>query len=757
MNAIRSSLCLAAWLIIVPLEAAETKKTLTLEQTANRGDRVTFTTQIPTYSFDGEGMIVERGNGGSSKRLDPATLSDVPPAKDAPRDEARSRPDTDALAAALAKLPGMDEARAKSIVGGSGGRRAPFGGRSQRLLEVKGAWFIAGEGGLFVVRDGVATELLAPGGGEIELLTATADSSHLGFVKSNDLYTVATERGELRRVTDSGSADHFNGKLDWVYQEEVYGRGDFKGYFFSNDGKSLAFISLDESKVVAFPIADPIVANTFQAEVDLLKYPKAGDPNPIATFSLVDLATGNRRAVDLSRFAADEPILARVSFTPDSKHCLLVVQNRIQTWAELIAIDVATLTQSTWIREESPSWVERPDEPTWLKDGSFLWTSDRTGYRHFYHFAADGKLIGPVTHGDWSVTGIARVDEAAGQLWFTAKKDGAVDSNLYRVGLNGNDLVRVTPDPGTHDTQISPDGKWILDRWSSVSTPTRVRLLDAAGQVKKELAKSELTDEYAYAPTELFQVKARDGFLLDVTVTKPIPFDPRLKYPVWINTYSGPDSPTVSNRFSANAWTQFLAQNGVILLQLNVRTAAAIGRTVTSKCYKQLGVAELMDIEDAIGWVAQNPWANGKRVGITGYSYGGFITAYALTHSDKFALGIAGGGVYDWGMYDTIYTERYMDTPQRNPEGYAKTSVLKAAKDLKGHLLMHHGVNDDNVHLQNAMQFVYALQKADKSFEFMPYPESGHGIADRDQNWHFRQLEWTRIREHLLRPKGLPN
>jgi dipeptidyl-peptidase-4 len=277
--------------------------------------------------------------------------------------------------------------------------------------------------------------------------------------------------------------------------------------------------------------------------------------------------------------------------------------------------------------------------------------------------------------------------------------------------------------------------------------------------VLRELGASEVPAlaEYRTSTWELVQIPARDGFLLDAAVLKPVPFDEGQSYPVWLSTYSGPDAPSVRNRWNGSAWWQYLAQHGVIGFQVNVRTASGKGHAVISKCYRRLGEQELADLEDALAWLTAHPWADEARVGITGYSYGGFMTAYALTHSDRFALGIAGSGVYDWRLYDTIYTERYMDTPQRNLEGYDRTSVLKAAKDLKGHLVITHGTIDENVHLQNAVQLVYALQKAGaESFELMIFPEQRHGIRDADLRWHMRRLEWRAIEQHLRPPAPPP-
>ncbi len=748
--------------LLAPLVATATaKESITLEQTAGRGKRLTFTSQLKTFSFDADGMLKPDRGDDDAKRIDPKTLAEVPAkSADAAKPDTPAKPDTaekarlsdDEAIAAIAGLTDMGPENAKKLVESA---TKSIDGARTRLIFAKG--------GLYLARESSAKVLLQPGDAAPELITRPGNGDLVVFVRSNDLYGVNLVDGTLTRFSTNGSPSQLNGKLDWVYQEEVYGRGDFKGYFASPDGAHVAFLSLDESPVRDFAIVDPIVSGHFRGDLDLMKYPKAGDPNPTVALRIANASTGEARTIDLGAYEKDEPIVAAVAFTPDSRLCLAVIQDRRQSYADLLAIDPVTGAWKQWIHEQSESWVDRPEMPRWLADGSFLWQSQRTGYNHVYRYAKDGELMNAVTTGEWSVASIAAVDEAraaegakaTGELWFIGKKESAIDRDLYRCRLDGTDLARLTTDRGTHSIEISPDRNYFLDQFSSLTSPPVCRLCDRDGKVLLVLDAAKVDDGAILATWELLSVPARDGFLLDVAIQKPAGFTETDRYPLWISTYSGPDMPTLANRWSASSWNQFLAQNGVVVMQINVRTAAGIGNAVSGKCHGRLGIQELADIEDAIDFVVRERSIDPRRVGITGYSYGGFMTAFALTHSDKFALGIAGGGVYDWRMYDTIYTERYMDLPSRNAEGYAASSVLAAAKDLKGHLLFHHGVNDDNVHFQNAIQLAYALQKADKSFEFMPYPESGHGIGDRDQNWHFRQLEWNLIQRYLVNVRTL--
>ncbi|MBX3461550.1 MAG: DPP IV N-terminal domain-containing protein [Planctomycetes bacterium] len=588
---------------------------------------------------------------------------------------------------------------------------------------------------------------LAPGG------------AFASFVRRNDLFVVDAASRAQWRVTDDGAPDRFHGRLDWVYQEELYGRGDFQAHWWSPGGEALAFLSLDAAAVKPFTLVDHVPKGFLDQEravtTEVSNYPKAGDPNPTASLSVAHLGTRTVVRVDLSGFPADA-LVVRVDWTPDGKELLATIQDRIQTWAELCAVDPATGTPKRWLREESATWVNRPESPRWLADGSFLWLSERTGRRHVYRYRRGGELVGAVTAGDWQVRKIERVDEAKGVLWFEGTKDGATGRHLYRIGLDGEGLVGVTPGEGTHAYELDAAGTYLIDRWSAMDRPPTVRLLDAAtGAVVAELGaagRGEAAAKYAFAERQRLSIPARDGYLLDACVQLPVDRQPGRRLPVFLPTYSGPDAPSVRDAWSHSTYHQFLCQQGFVVLQVNVRSASGRGQAFTGTCYRQLGVQELRDLEDAVDHVVAHFDGDPERVAISGWSYGGFMAAYALTHSKKFALGLAGAGVYDWRLYDTIYTERYMRTPQENQAGYDASSVIKAAKDLHGHLVILHGTLDDNVHVQNAMQLVWALQTAGRQdFELMLYPRSRHGLHP-EVRAHGDEFQWRRL-QRLLEPR----
>ncbi|MEE2888556.1 MAG: DPP IV N-terminal domain-containing protein [Planctomycetota bacterium] len=598
------------------------------------------------------------------------------------------------------------------------------------------------DGRLWVQRTGSKIREVVAGLGETRHFGMAPDGSALSYILDNDIYIVGTKDGKPRRITTDGGVDTFNGELDWVYQEEVYGRGEFKANWWSPAGGYLAYMRIDEKGVDTFRVIDHI---DDQLVVEDIKYPKSGRINPRATLHVAAASNGKVVAVDLSKYSKkDEILIVRVGWSPKGKQVVYMVQDREQTWLDLNFADPATGKSRTVIREHSDdSWIERLPMPKWLKDGSFIWESDRTGYRHYYRYRVDGVGTA-LSKGPWSAQEIIRIDEPRNSLAFYGNtKNYSIGRHAYVVSLDGKSQKCVTKGRGHHSVSFNKAGTMVIDTFNHLANAGEQWLRSVEG---KDITKTWSADTpNTSGLPQWHQIKARDGFLLDVTYTLPKDFDPKQKYPVWINTYSGPAAPTVSDRFRGAS----RPPSPLIQFQVNVRSATKAGMHATKACYKQFGVQELKDIEDAIDWLCDNAWADASRVGMSGFSYGGFMTAYAMTHSDKIKCGVAGSGVYDWRLYDTIYTERYMQTPQNNPAGYDISSVVKAAKNLKGQLLITHGTMDDNVHLQNAIQLVYALQKAGKmNFEFMPYARSRHGFSPSVRR-HYMMLSQRFMREKL--------
>jgi dipeptidyl-peptidase-4 len=389
----------------------------------------------------------------------------------------------------------------------------------------------------------------------------------------------------------------------------------------------------------------------------------------------------------------------------------------------------------------------------WLKDGSFLWLSYRNGWTHIYHYAADGQLIKQVTTGDWDVQSLGDVNESAGTVYFTANEHSFTANQVYAVKLDGSGLKRLSTTEGNHRPSFNSGGSYFIDSWSDVNTPSQVRLYDTNGRLGRAIDenKIEALSQYKLGKPEFLNVKTRDGFTMEAMMIKPPDFDPSKKYPVMSYTYSGPQAPQVRNQWGGSTYMfhQMLAQKGYIIWICDNRTASSKGVNSAWPLYHNFGELELRDLEDGFAWLKQQPYVDASRIGLWGWSYGGFMTSYALTHSQTFKIGIAGGTVSDWRNYDSIYTERYMGTPQTNPEGYRKSAPVNFAKDLHGKLLLIHGAIDDNVHMANTIQFLYALQKAGKQAQFMVYPKSRHGVTDPILLKHLRQMMTDFILENL--------
>ncbi len=571
--------------------------------------------------------------------------------------------------------------------------------------------------------------------------TFSPNDRMIGFVRNNNMYVFDLPTQQERRLTTDGSPKILNGRLDWVYQEELYGRGNFAAYWWSPDSTMLAYLRLDENPVHEFTVVDHI---PYRQNVEVTPYPKAGDPNPIVQLGVINAAGGASRWMDTYKYHPADFLIVRVSWTPDSKKVVYQAQNREQTYLDLNFADAKDGKSNNVVRETSKAWVEVIDNPRWLKDGSFLWQSERNGWRHLYHYAPDGKLVRQLTDGKWEVRSLEGVDEEKGLVFVTSTEHSHIAPQPYRIKLDGTGLTRLATTDGAHRMVLSPANNHFVDYWSDLNTPTQTRLYDTEGKLVRIIAenKVEALKQYKLGKPELLQVKTRDGFVMEAMMLKPPDFDPKKKYPVMSFTYGGPHAPQVRNAWGGPTavWYQALAQKGYIIWVCDNRTASGKGEESTWPVYRNFGELELRDIEDGLTWLKSQPYVDGSRIGISGWSYGGFMTSYALTHSKSFKIGIAGGTVSDWRNYDTIYTERYMGTPQNNPEGYQKSSPVNAAKDLHGKLLLVHGAMDDNVHMQNTIQFVYELQKAGKQFELMVYPKSRHGVTDPLLVKHMRTL-----------------
>lgn len=582
--------------------------------------------------------------------------------------------------------------------------------------------------------------------GEERNATFSPDGSEVAFVRDHDLHLVSVTGGAERALTSGGDENHLHGELDWVYQEEVYGRGDFNAFWWSPDGKSIAWLDLDETPVPRFTIVDHI---PYHQTIEQQRYPKAGDPNPIARLMVLDVASGRSREVDTTKYPAKDRLIVDVSWTPDSRDVVVQVQNRLQTWLDLDLVDRTTGASKTILRETSPAWVEPQGSPRWIDDQTFLWLSERSGFRHLYRIRRDGTVVNRVTTGDWEVTKLDSVDAARKLVYFESTRRSSRDVDVERVNLDGTHLERLSSEPGRHSASFNPSSSMYLDRWGDLMTPLEVRLVRSNGRVVRVVDRNDvpLLGELALSRPEWVEIPTRDGFVMEGVIFKPEGFDPSRRYPVYEYVYGGPHAPMVvdrpQRRDSPRFWFhQFLTQHGWIVFIVDNRTASGKGARSAWPVWHHFGRLELRDLEDAVAWLKAKPWVDGSRFVLSGWSYGGFMTSYALTHSTAWTAGIAGGTVADWRDYDTIYTERYMGLPKDNAEGYHESSPRFAAKNLHGKLLLLHGLTDDNVHVQNTIQFAYELEKAGKDFRMMLYPKSRHHVGEPLLEKHVYLTMW---------------
>jgi dipeptidyl-peptidase 4 len=591
---------------------------------------------------------------------------------------------------------------------------------------------------------------------EEEEATFSPDGALVAFVRRNNLYVVDVAAQRERALTSDGTDDLLNGKLDWVYQEEIYGRGRFRAYWWSPDSKRVAFLQIDERPVPKYTVVDHI---PYRPALEVYGYPKAGDPNPTAKLGVARVAGGTPRWIDLSGYAASEFLIVNVDWTPDARQIVYQVQNREQTWLDLNLADSTSGTPKRVLRETTEAWVNENGSPVWLKDGTFLWLSERSGFKHLYQYRADGTPVRQLTTGRWELRTLYGADESAGSIYFAGTERSAIGVDIYRVKMDGSGMTRLSRAEGTHRATFSPSYRHYIDAWSNLTTPAQVRLHAADGSEVRAIDANPVPalTEYRLSKPELLQVKTRDGFVMEAMMIKPPDFDPSRRYPVFQHTYGGPGAQQVTNRWGGSSYLfhQLLAQHGVIVWICDNRSASGKGVESQWPIYGRLGELELRDIEDGVAWLKQQPYVDGSRILIEGWSYGGFMTAYALTHSTSFAAGIVGAPVTDLRNYDTIYTERYMKMPQNNPQGYEATSPVKAASKLHGRLLLLHGTTDDNVHVQNSVQFAYELQKAGKPFEMMLYPRSRHGFSDPRLTAHLRQTMFDFVMR-TIGGKGAP-
>ena len=562
---------------------------------------------------------------------------------------------------------------------------------------------------------------------------------YASFVRNQNLFVIDLSTGKERQLTTDGGGQVHNGEAEFIAQEEM---GQRTGYYWAPDDSAIAYKRYDESQV---PVVRRFEIYADRTDVIEQRYPAAGDPNVTVQLKIVSPATGQQRDVDLG--ANPDIYLVRADWSANSKALLYQRQSRDQKTLELVSVDAATLKQRTLLTEKSDTWTTIHDDLRFLKGrDAFLWSSERSGRNHLYLYSLDGKLLNAVTKGDWGIDNVLAVDEQAGKVYLASNRDAAVDKQTYVLALNGSTAdkpKRITQGDGWHEAAFSRNGEVFVDTYSNPSTPPQVSIRRPDGSMVDWLEHNELNDKHPYAafkadhlPTEFGTLPAKDGQTLHYSLIKPYKFDAAKRYPVYLSTYGGPHSQHVSRKWG-NYFDQYMAQQGFVVFRLDNRGSSRRERVFTDANYKRLGTVEVEDQLSGVEWLGKQSFVDAKRIGVFGWSYGGFMTLRLLSQaSDKIAMGVSVAPVTDWKLYDTHYTEQFMSTPKDNAEGYQQASIFPHVAGLKSPLLLMHGMADDNVLFTNTTRMIDALVKRNVHFELMTYPGAKHGISGTTSQRH---------------------
>lgn len=590
--------------------------------------------------------------------------------------------------------------------------------------------------------------------GKQQHATFSPDGKFVAFVRENNLFIKNLESDFEQQITDDGEKNKIiNGVADWVYEEEF---GFSKAFFWSPDGSKIAFYRFDETAVKEFTMM--MWGNLYPNPIKF-KYPKAGEDNSIVTIKVYDLINETITGMDIG--LESDIYIPRIMWT--SKENKLAIQrlNRLQNKLDILLVDATIGTSQLMYSEENERYIDITDDLTFLKNSDrFIISSEQDGFNHLYLFDLLGNLENQITSGEWDVTQFHGIDEEAGLVYFTSSESSPFNRELYVISLNGSNKKMLSQKTGTNDVKFSKKYHYFINTFSDANTPPQISVHNQTGERLRTVEQNEQlvqkTQSFGFSDRSFFTFNTADGVTLNGWMIKPNDFDSTRKYPVLMYVYGGPGSQTVRNSWGGgNAWYQYLAQEGIITVSIDNRGTGARGENFKKMTYLELGKYETIDQIEGAKYLATLDFVDDKRIGIWGWSYGGFMAASCLTlGAEYFSAGISVAPVTNWRYYDNIYTERFMRTPQENPDGYDNNSPINHVEKLKGNFLLIHGTADDNVHVQNSIDLITALVDANKQFEMQLYPNSNHGIyTGKNTRYHLYSKMTSFILNHLQKSK----
>ncbi|WP_339610436.1 S9 family peptidase [uncultured Planktosalinus sp.] len=572
-------------------------------------------------------------------------------------------------------------------------------------------------------------ELTLVSDNEIQEPMFSPDGTKVAYGFENNLFVKNLITGEKFQISFDGKKNHIiNGITDWVYEEEF---AFVRAFDWNVGSDKIAYIRFDETEVPEFSM--DVYGSDLYPKQEVFKYPKAGEKNAEVSLHIYDLNTGKTSQVDLSEY--ESYYIPRLQWTNEQNSLSVQLTNRKQNQLDLVIVDAVNNTSKRILKETDAAYVDVTNDLTFLDDNSFIWTSEKSGWNHIYHYDKSGKLRDQITNGNWEVTRYYGFDENTNRVFYQSTENGSINRGVYSVKLNGNGKTALAANPGRNEASFSADFSLFIHTFSNTTTPPVYTLRNAATgkQIRVIKENTELTKKlngYKISPKE-FSTITINGEELNMYVIKPLDFDSEKQYPLLMYQYSGPGSQSVTNTWNGtnDYWHQMLAQQGYIIACVDGRGTGLKGRDFKKMTQKELGKYETIDQIDAAKALGSRSYIDANRIGIWGWSYGGFMSSNALFQgADTFSLAIAVAPVSSWRFYDTIYTERYMLTPQENPDGYDKNSPISHVDKLEGSYLLVHGSADDNVHVQNTTRLVEELVQANKDFEWAIYPDKNHGI-----------------------------